>query len=529
MATPHDYFSNDSLRKGLKKKTVRGGAFVAVSQALSAVISLVALSILSRLLESADFGVILKAAVFTGFAAMFVDAGMSMATVQREEINRRQVSNLFWFSTAMGLAIALLVSLLSPLVSLFYQDPRLTPVVVILSCAYLFSGMTSQHQAMMKRAMQYDRLTMTAVVSLIIGQGVGVAMAWWLHESEHGYWALAAIPVATAAAKMALSWLVCPWRPDAPKRGVGTREMIVFGADLTGFSTVNYLSRNLDNMLIGWWWGDAALGFYGQAYKLFALPMRLINAPVANVMVPALSRLTSDPQRYRTAYLKVTGATTLLIIPAAAYGLVAAPWLIPAALGPGWEPAVPIFRALLLMGMLQPVANSTGWLFVSQGRSREQLQWGLVGSSLCLLSFLVGLPWGAVGVALAYSLGGLLVRTPLLFWWVGRRGPVSARDLIGTLLRAAPHAAVVALANLPLLMWLDEETAPLVGVAATLGVTAVAYAASLAAIPSSRRLVLELKRVGGELRGGGVAQAAGGGDTGQPDPGPAPLKPQETT
>ena len=48
---------------------------------------------------------------------------------------------------------------------------------------------------------------------------------------------------------------------------------------------------------------------------------------------------------------------------------------------------------------------------------------------LTLASFVVGLPFGPFGVAIAFSATGLLVRLPILYYVAGRRGPVSTSDL----------------------------------------------------------------------------------------------------
>jgi PST family polysaccharide transporter len=108
--------------------------------------------------------------------------------------------------------------------------------------------------------------------------------------------------------------------------------------------------------------------------------------------------------------------------------MITADWIILLILGPQWIDAAKIFFVLGIVGFIQPIANTTGWLFISQDRTKEQLKWGIIGSILTILSFIAGLPWGAFGVAASYSLSGLFLRTPLLLWMVGRKGPVKTRD-----------------------------------------------------------------------------------------------------
>jgi PST family polysaccharide transporter len=115
--------------------------------------------------------------------------------------------------------------------------------------------------------------------------------------------------------------------------------------------------------------------------------------------------------------------------------------LIPYLLGEDWRGAVPIFQALGFAGLLQPMNNTAGWLFISQGRSGEFLQLGIVGTVICILAFIIGLPFGAFGVAAVYA-ASEFIRTPIVWWYAARRGPIGARDVLGTVLPHLVGAAV---------------------------------------------------------------------------------------
>jgi PST family polysaccharide transporter len=162
-------------------------------------------------------------------------------------------------------------------------------------------------------------------------------------------------------------------------------------------------------------------------------------------MVSALSRLAEQPERYRNAYRAVATLLMLTLVPLAPIAILSADWLIPTVLGPRWTGAVPLFQVLALTLVARPLANTMGWLFISQARTGELWRWGLVGGAIALVSFVVGLPWGALGVAASYCAFDILVRMPILFVWVGRRGPVSVKDLVACMLPAWGVGGVVAL------------------------------------------------------------------------------------
>lgn len=226
--------------------------------------------------------------------------------------------------------------------------------------------------------------------------------------------------------------MTCSWRPGLPSWKSGIGSMLAFGGNLTGFNTINYLARNLDNLLIGWRWGAQPLGLYNKAYQLLLLPLNQINSPIASVAIPTLSRIVDTPERYRKAYLRILEKLIMITAPLMVFMMATSDWLIQILLGDQWSDASQIFIWLSLAGLIQPIANSTGWLFISQGRTRHMFQWGIISGTITIISFWIGLPWGAIGVSASYSLFWLGAVMPLLFWFVGRTGPVKTKDFYQT-------------------------------------------------------------------------------------------------
>lgn len=425
MSRQDEYFSSDQLRANLRERTVRGGFFSASAQVCIIVINLAAIPILTRLLEPTDFGLIAMVTVFTSLAIMFVDSGLTMATVQKDGLSHAQASNLFWVAAGLGLLVSLVLVAVSPLVAWLYDEPRLRSITVALAAAPLLGGLTIQHQALLRRTMRLGRLAFVQVLSNLAANLIGIALAWRLRS----YWALVAMPIAATALRMLGTWIACSWRPGSPSRGAGTRTLISFGANLTGFSFVNYFARSGDNLLIGWAWGESALGLYERAYRLMMMPLQQINGPLAGVMVPALSRLAGEPISYRRAYLRSISILQFASCPLMALVAVMSQEIVEVIFGPAFSPAGPILRWLAIAGFMQPLMNTLGWLYVSQGRGRELMYWGMVSGTLIVSSFVAGLPAGPVGVARAYAVAVCLLVVPLAVWFAGSRGAVTRGDL----------------------------------------------------------------------------------------------------
>jgi PST family polysaccharide transporter len=366
----------------------------------------------------------------------------------------------------------------------------LTWITAVYSVGFLFGGLAVQHEALLRRQMRFFSLAIVEVVSLLVGISVAIVLAW---RRAH-YWALIFSQLSQGLTYTIGVWIVCGWRPSAPVRNSGVRSMLVFGRNLTGFGVVNYFARNLDNLLIGKFWGSQQLGLYAKAYQLLLLPIEQINTPIAAVAIPALSRLTDDPERYRQAYLRILEKIAIITMPGTALMIVTADWIVQIVLGQQWMQAARIFALLGIAGLVQPIANTTGWLFMTQSRTHHMLQWGLIGSSIIIVSIVAGLPWGAVGVATSYAVTFDLVVVPALFWFVGRAGPVRARDFYQTVIPFAA-AAVCSMLALVLFRNLVTVTNPLVGVGLGLVITGCVSLLVLVVLPRGRNALRDLKQI----------------------------------
>jgi O-antigen/teichoic acid export membrane protein len=484
------FFRTDHLKADLAGRTARSGAVMIVAQGSKFVINMISAVVLARLLTPQDYGLIAMVAVFTNFTSLFRNLGLSAATTQRAEINHQQISTLFWINIAFSVLTMLVTAACAPLIAAFYGEPRLTWVTLGIVIGFIFSGLTVQHEALLKRQMRFTALGTIDVLSMLIGFLTGVMMAWY----GAGYWALVGGQLALGASYAAGIWIACDWRPSLPTKNSGVRSMIAFGSNLTGYNFLNYFSRNTDNLLIGRLWGSQQLGLYSRAYQLLLLPLDQVCSPLDGVAVTALSKLVDTPVRYARAYLRILEKLAMLTMPGVALMIATSDWLVRVMLGPKWADTGRIFAVLGIVGLLEPISLSVGWLLISQGRTRRILHWGIIDSVLSLVSIVAGLPWGALGVAVSYSLAGFFLRKPLLFWFASRSGPVRLADFYRTIFPSICAAFFVLAALFGFRQWADGIK-PFAGLLASLPIAAVVAFLVFFIIPSGRRALKDIKGI----------------------------------
>jgi PST family polysaccharide transporter len=477
---PERHFETGHLKRDLGSRAARGAALTLASNGVRFLIEAARIIVLARLLSPADYGLVAMVTVVTGFIGMFQDLGLNLATVTRDRINHAQVSTLFWVNVAVGVLLVAATAALAPVLAWFYSEPRLVAITLAVAPTFLIVSLTVQHQALLRRQMRFGISSVIAIVSSLVGLLVGILMAWW----GSAYWALVAMTIAVASTNLVAAWIAAPWRPGRPMRRVGTRELVRFGTHVTGTNLLNYFSRRLDHLLLGWWWGATVLGLYTKANSLVETPWNRALIPVGSVVIPSLSRLAGEPERYRASFLRILEKLALVVLPGAAFMIASAQWLIPFLLGERWAEAAPIFGALAVLGLARPIEVASLWLFMTQNRADQALRWSTFGGLIAAVAVLVGLPWGGVGVAVALAAVGL-ARIPLLVWYVTRSGPIRASDIYRSL-SAPAFASAAALLVLVLLNPKAAGMPPALVLGAGLSITGAVVMAILCILPSGR-------------------------------------------
>jgi PST family polysaccharide transporter len=482
LSDPDEYFQTDHLRNDLKGHSARSGLLTVSSQGIKFVLSTVSAVVLSRLLTPSDYGIVGMVAIVLNFASMFQYLGLGGATVHWPKINHRQVSMLFWLNLSMSTMIALLMVSAAPLIAWFFQEPRVIAVSFGYSLSVFITGLWIQHEAILTRQMRFGFLMSVDIAALVVGLCVAVATAW----RGAGYWALVYNQLAITSVQAVCYWVICKWRPGLPALGSGVRPMLQFGSHFTGTNIMKFLSRNVDNILIGRFWGAEQLGLYSRSYQLLMLPIQQIYSPISSVALPALSRLTDSEVDYRRAYLGIVEKIAMITMPGVMLMCVCSDWIVLFILGPQWEGTARIFMFLGLAALIQPVASTCYWLFSTQRRTREMFVWSICSALIATSSILAGLPWGAIGVAASYAVGDLFIQTPRLIWYAGRKGPVRSLDIFRTLVPSICAATLTLLVLAIFRYWLDTTDFIALRIAAAAILTLLTSLGIFAVLPAGR-------------------------------------------
>jgi PST family polysaccharide transporter len=434
-----------SLRRNLGTRSTRAGLLTATAGFADFAIRLGSTAILARLVLPEHFGLIMMTAAIIAVADQLRELGLSSATVQQPEITHAEVSNLFWINVGAGAGLAALIAGLSPWIAAYYQEPRLTPITVVLATTLVFGGLTVQHQALLTRQMRLGRAAAIRLASSVLSTVLAIALAWL----DYGYWALLWREVARAALlALGMGWSF-PWLPGLPDVNTDVRRMLRFGANLTGGNIFASLTAGADRFLLGRTWGAGAVGIYRQAFQLVSAPTDQLLSPLYQVAQPALSMLQGDPAKYRRVFLQLLSLVAALTMPLSLFVAVYADVITVVLLGPAWPAAAPILCLLSLGTFIKQAVGSTAFVLITRGKSGTYLRLTLLHNVTLVAAMWLGVRWGASGIALAEVATTYLLLAPRLHYAL-RGSPVTVHSFFSTLARPVMASLAMAFALLAL-------------------------------------------------------------------------------
>ena len=254
--------------------------------------------ILARLLSPEDFGVFAIAFAVIGFLEFAKSGGMVVPVIQSQTISRDQLDTLFWFNAGVGVVRRDLRVSHRAGDRLPLRRPPTPRLITALALTFVLGGLSTQHVALLRRTLRFTTLAVCETAALAIASAVGIFAAM------HGARLLVArlLSLTREAMLLTLSVIATRWIPIWPRRWANIAPLVRFGGVMMAFDVMGYLTFKLDNLIVAWYLGAAALGFYDKAYQFLLMPATQITLPLSNVVHATLSRLQTEPDRFR-AYL----------------------------------------------------------------------------------------------------------------------------------------------------------------------------------------------------------------------------------
>jgi O-antigen/teichoic acid export membrane protein len=469
-----------AIRTDLRRRSVRAAILTAGVGFADFAIRIVSTAILARLLLPEHFGLVMMVTAITAIAEQLRDFGLSTAIVQKKDLTHAEVSNLFWINVAAGTGIALLIGALAPLVSAYYQEPRLIVLTWALSITFILGGAMAQHQALLTRVLRLGHTSAVRLSASVLSTLLAIYLAW----SGHGYWALVWREIARSALVATGMWLCLPWVPSLPSRQASVRGMLGFGANLTAANIVGTLGAAADRLLIGRFLGAASVGLFRQAHQLLATSTDQLVGPIYQVSQPGLSMLQNDPEKYRKFFRKMVSMVCLITMPLSLFAALYATELTALLLGPKWAEAAPLIAIFSIGTFIKQAVGSSALVLITLGRTQRLFFLSLARNVVLIVFMCIGVNWGIKGVAIAEVLTIYLLSAPRLYYSFAN-SPIDIGIFMSAVARPAISSVVMA-SILIAVRTLGSVHAPVPALLYGAGIATVSFYAAWLLLPGGR-------------------------------------------
>jgi PST family polysaccharide transporter len=394
------YFEENKPYVGLGRTSLRGGAIFVAARSANIVVQVGSTVLLARLLSPHDFGLVAMVMALVLFAPMLIDLGTSDASTQKTLITPVEVSALFWLNVTVGGILTILLAGGRGFIASFFGEPALAGIALVSSLSFIAAAVSTQHSALMRRAMQFQRIAVIEISSNVIGSVVAIAMAF----TEWGYWALVAKPIVTSGLAALGLWISCPWVPGRPRFTPEVKELVGFGMGVTGFTITDCLARSADRLALGYFYGAGQLGYFQNAFLLYSNLLGLLTERLHEIAASGLSKLRNNVEDLKRSWAAALSSVSFFSAAVFATLAVTGQDFVVILLGPKWAPAGPLLCVFAVRGIANAVERSVGWLHVAAGRSDRWMRWGVFSAICQLVALTFGLPFGPIGVAAAYTI-----------------------------------------------------------------------------------------------------------------------------
>lgn len=437
---------------------------------------LVTAIVLARLLFPEDFGIIAMASVITEVVMRIADLGFADAVIQRKEPTRSHLSTCFWTVLVLGLLFSGAAVGLSPLMSIFFHNELVGPVLALSSVAFVIAPLRIVHSALMRKRLQFFRFAVGSVAQAAVALAVAVSLAL----AGFGVWSLVIGNLAGQVALLISRWTMLRWHPSFEFSAESFRELWKFGARVTATRALSLLATRIDYLILGPFLTAAALGILHMARRIVNASNTGLFVTANRVAFPTFAIIQDEDERLRRGFLRSVAYLSLIFFPVFTGLAIVGPEVVRVFLGEKWIEAIVPMQIFCATGILGSTGVTTGPILRAKGRPGIEMFLTMMGVAFRVPALLLSVRFGIVGIAVALTVVSVLL-LPVRLVIISKSIGVGPRDYLAALRSAVggtvPMALVVAAAR----YWLvSSATLPDVALLAILVVLGAAvYFAAL--------------------------------------------------
>ena len=428
--------------EGHTDRAMRGLRWIGSARLLTQVVSLGLTALTVRLLEPKDYGLVATCGLFTVFAEMLLDGGLVAVLLSRRELPRELQGAALSAVLLIGLLLSGVVVAVSPVAGIFFKSAALVHLMWLASLQLPLSASTLIPLVRLLKEMRFRQIAMAQSAGSLV-QGVTT-----LTLAYHGeaYWSLIIGTLVGTSLRSFLFWMSVEKRPTPNLQLALLVPLWGQGGQMLVQRVVWFVIGSLDTFLLGRIAGPAVLGSYSLAKNLSHSPLDQLAGIVNQVSMPAFAAKAGDTSAQLRGLLIIVSVASAMVFPFFWVGGVLSQVALPLILGSRWTSLVAPFMAFACILPARCIYALFDASVIGTGRFGTTLKNALTWAAIIVPLLLVGAWYGALGEALAWTIGFPAV-LGFALWRIASAMETKAgafvRPMVKPALCAALSAAVV--------------------------------------------------------------------------------------
>jgi O-antigen/teichoic acid export membrane protein len=360
-------------------------------------LQLLLLPIMARMLGPNEFGVYALALPTVLFVTLLADGGLGATLAREPETSSLVWSSAFWFLFCTGIGLAIAASVFGVILSYLVQQPRISPMIGLLSLSLVFLTLSVPAGARLARRRNLQAGAVAELSSNLIGAVVAVSMAAY----GAGAWSLVAQYLAMYAVRALVLNLAAFEMPGYEFSLSSIRPHMASGGLLIGTRLSEYLGRVGENVLIDRILGTSVLGAFTFANQV----SRFASETVGNVSWAALyvQALTSERASIVDTHRRFCRLLAGLLFPTTFLAAAAAPELTNMLLGPKWTELPLMLQVFLPLSAMSIIAVQVGPILLASDRFKLYFRCATALALARVVIVCTGIWFGLEGVVFGFA------------------------------------------------------------------------------------------------------------------------------
>jgi len=388
--------------EGLTRKAGRGIFWNFLTYGLGKGGVLITTSILARLLDRGDFGLVSIAVIAVNYLSVLKDLGLGVALVQRRDDVEEGANTVFTINLLLGLTLSTAAFFLAPWMAAYFSEPMVTPVLRWLGLSFTINALGAVHSRLLVRELDYRRKIVPDLGNTVVKGVASIGLAF----AGYGVWALVFGQLLGSLASVILLWIVLPWRPRLSINRSIAGSLIRFGTSIILGDALSAVIDNTASTIVGRLFGADKLSIYTLAYRLPEVILIGNLWVMSGVTYPAFSSIQDKPDEMRRGSLLAIRVIQLLAAPISVGLLLAADPIVRVVFGEKWVDVIPLLRVLAIYAWVYSIGYHVGDIYKAIGRPYILLILDVLTLVVLVPSLLIGSRFGLSGIVF-----GLLLTT----------------------------------------------------------------------------------------------------------------------